>query len=397
MKQILFFQFNLFFSFTNSITDIEKKAVIIVPVADASIISLEKINSDKSTHDIYNQMPFSPHQSDHSCYRAHQFIFNEVVSIIQEKDDEVQVEPENIYYVNESGKEKNYYWLLKKNIKKLNRIYPRKIDLTIIPEPFSKPIYNKNILTLKLPWENFLVGTRFVRSTSLDDEMYYGIWMINRNSRRVLRYVPKELAIISYPEDQKDAIKEFVEIIKSWINYQSGVIPYLWGGKSFIKKFPENYFYQINDVEAGKKISYWTRPEITDIPYTGFDCSGLIFRAAQIFGLPYFFANTATLSKKMKPLKKDEEIEEGDLIWYQGHVLIVSDIKNNKLIEAAGYQSGFGKLHEIELERVFENINTYQDISDAYFKKSGLKRIDINKNVIRQIPKFLILKMTSIF
>ena len=33
-------------------------------------------------------------------------------------------------------------------------------------------------------------------------------------------------------------------------------------------------------------------------------------------------------------LKKGEALEEGDLIWYSGHVMIVSDIKKNRLIEA---------------------------------------------------------------
>ena len=55
----------------------------------------------------------------------------------------------------------------------------------------------------------------------------------------------------------------------------------------------------------------------------------------------------------MRLLKKGEALEEGDLIWYNGHVMIVSDIKKNRLLRHAGYESGWGKVHEIALDKVF--------------------------------------------
>lgn len=118
-------------------------------------------------------------------------------------------------------------------------------------------------------------------------------------------------------------------------------------------------------------------------------------RAAQTCGLPYFFQNTTTLALNLKKLdpNSNETIEIGDLIWFKGHVMIISDIKNNKIIESVGYGSGWGKVHEIELNKIFYGIDTINDLLKYYQQQKTLKRINKYKEISLKIPKFIIFKL----
>lgn len=48
-----------------------------------------------------------------------------------------------------------------------------------------------------------------------------------------------------------------------------------------------------------------------------------------------------------------------------GHVWIASNIKNNRIAEAAGYSSGFGRFLEHPLHHRFARINTYTELRGA--------------------------------
>src|SRR5205814_4688733 len=120
--------------------------------------------------------------------------------------------------------------------------------------------------------------------------------------------------------------------------------------------------------------SFYEHERDTQSPKNGFDCSGVILRAAQIAGIPYFCKNTTTIAQCLTPLKSEQQLREGDLILIKGHVMIVSDITKNLLIEARSYGHGYGKLHEISIDQVFEGIETYKDLCDAYYEKKVVKR-----------------------
>lgn len=60
-------------------------------------------------------------------------------------------------------------------------------------------------------------------------------------------------------------------------------------------------------------------------------------------------------------------MENGDLIWTPGHVMIINNLKNNTLVEARGYSSGYGCVHKITLDKVFAEINTYDDLIKYYY------------------------------
>ena len=87
---------------------------------------------------------------------------------------------------------------------------------------------------------------------------------------------------------------------------------------------------------GNKQLTYWDRIGDFEKPLAGFDCSGMILCAAQIAGLPYFFKNTDTLLGNLKPLRPTEELEAGDLVFYSGHVLVVSDLKEEFTYRSSG-------------------------------------------------------------
>jgi hypothetical protein len=142
----------------------------------------------------------------------------------------------------------------------------------------------------------------------------------------------------------------------------------------------------------------FTREELpTNKPQPGLDCAGLIARAAHLAGIPYFYKNSLTIAKHLAPLNKKETISEGDIIWLPGHVMVVSSLKDNLLVEARHYSHGYGKVHEIPLSHQFKNINSYEQLAAHFFNKKPLQRLDKSGKVVQVLPDFKILKLASVW
>ena len=103
----------------------------------------------------------------------------------------------------------------------------------------------------------------------------------------------------------------------------------------------------------GRAYAYWQRESVYQRPLAGFDCSASYTLCGTNCWDAVLLLKLLATYFLLALLKKGEALEEGDLIWYNGHVMIVSDVKKNRLIEAAGYESGWGKVHEIALDKVF--------------------------------------------
>ncbi len=125
------------------------------------------------------------------------------------------------------------------------------------------------------------------------------------------------------------------------------------------------------------------------------DCSGAVFRAAQIVGLPCFSKNTTTLSLELKDVPENDLPRKGDLIFYPGHVTVVSDCEKNLTLETVGYSAGFGYLQEIELSRIFDKITTYQDLKTACSHKDGLTRKKKSGAISKTYDVFRLLTMRT--
>lgn len=378
--------------------NISHEAFVNVPVANIATKSLSYLAKEVSLEELYNNFANSPETGPDSCARVHQLLFNEKINIINQKDQEVEFEIPNVFYLDPSNNKVNKFWTLKKYIILLKKLSDEQSEL--IPDILadfskSKIFFYDNILTLILPWQDditkrsYSIGTRLVRVKNLDNEEQYAVKILDQNLFPVISYIPKKLCLRYFPKDKNESKKLFISILKKWAQLN---IPYVWGGGSCIKKYQETKFILNSQKQNDAQITNWIRPE-EEKPYTGFDCSGLVLKAAQISYLPYFYKNTVTLAANLKKLDYDDVIQDGDLIWHKGHVMIVSDVQNNLLIEAVGYSSGYGQVHEISLDKVFLSINNYNDLLEVYKNKLTLKRLNVRNEISNQITEFYIYRI----
>lgn len=123
------------------------------------------------------------------------------------------------------------------------------------------------------------------------------------------------------------------------------------------------------------------------------DCSCLVLRAAQIAGLPYYFKNTTTLVKNLNDVPENESLEEGDLIWFPGHVMIISDLEKHELVDAVSYSSGHGILRSTPLAGFFEGITTYDQLRSVGKEKGKLNLLNKERAVYKTVDQFRLLRM----
>ena len=380
------------------------KAITIVPVGDLVGEPLKTSDSYPAPYHSYDSLPF--HSSNTTCFRIHQLLFNETVTILEERNEEVCVQISNMFYEQPYNTIKHdTYWTLKTNIITVPDLVKKGIDLSIIPLPISyknQPSLTqaKNIATLAFPFHDpvtnttFSAGTRFVINHTKKHALV--VWLLHpRRMVPISIEIPRRfLYFSSKPNTIKKTQNDFVTLIQKWA-HQTGCIPYVWGGVSFTGTSPNEKFTKTSEPSStGVKIIYH-RPECNSWPKTGFDCAGLIARAAQICNIPYYFKNTNTLVKYLKPLEPNISVCNGDLLWFPGHVIVISDVQKGLLVEARSYNHGFGKIQEIALPHVFKDITSIEKLTEAYFNKKELKRLDSEGKVVQIIPHFKILMLAS--
>lgn len=395
LKKVIF----IFFSPLIAFDDIKDLAVVCIPVADATASSRENAAGKQKIEKIYQSLPYAT-QDKSPCLRAHQLLFNEVVKIKDSNAEEVLCEIYNAFYDNEEKSRINTFWTLKKNIKFLKNL--SLAARATIPGMYSKDLVTvsglKNSAVIIEPWHDkvtrrtYSAGTIFKRLPAFDKKNLLAISLINPHSAKaVVTYIEKKNVKTHYPRENNRAIKQFLSILNQWMDAE-GIIPYVWGGCSYTKRLTNDNFYS---VERNQNIHYERYQDSK--PYTGFDCSGLILRAAQICGMPYFFKNTKTLTKYIKSISEGGKINPGDLIVVPGHVLIVNSLEDNSVIEAKGYDAGYGKLHEIKLGDVFKDVQNFDQLLNAYWNQLPIYGLNKNGEVTKEYKKFKILKLSSIW
>lgn len=379
----------------------QERAVFLQPITDIFFEKLSRIFPEHTMPAIYFSSSFSS-RNKYECPRAAQALFNEVVSIERQEGNEVLIERPHVFFQN-NGNPISAYWVLKHSLVTFDELLKKKIDLTVFPEPinYQNPdtIKARNIITLILPWHyngiNFSVGTRFIR-TFKDSKTQRGIKFYDPTSETVIEAsVPKSHALVFKNQSAQDHQKLFIQLLHLWLS-QPGVIPYVWGGYSIREFLNSNQFEEHFQIFNDTLVSEWMRPTLR-APYSGIDCSGLVSLAAQIAGIPYFYKNTYTLSQNLEPLSPQDTLEEGDLLWFNGHVMIVSNIPDNLIIEAAGYRSGFGQVQEIALNKRFQDIQNYKDLFTAYLQKKELKICNNQGQLFITIPHFVLYKLASVW
>lgn len=399
------------FSLTSLIAQTTNRpAMVRVPVADLVGAPIQTFKLAKTIKDSYAKIAYCgvapiPTQG---TPRIHQLLLHELVEIVSEDGDEVCIIiPQLFFITQEHHKPQAMYWTLKKNLISLEKLGVNKDNLNKIPQ---SPSYKNpqeinravNQVALTKPFfdpitqQTLSAGTRFVIDISKKLDQHTALFVYDpKISRFKTSFIPNNRLMPIHPRSMQQAINCFVSLLKQWAHCHNGPIPYVWGGSSFTHCCNHPFKESKKRLANGIRIGVYDRPECTEHPMTGFDCAGIISRAAQMCGIPYFFKNTYTLAHYLKSLSIDMHLQEGDLIWIPGHVMVVSDIKNNKIIEARGYSSNYGIVHEIPLREIFKDIKTYDDLIKAYHHQIPLTRLNKEQQEVEEIKRYKILKLSS--
>ncbi|CAN5136452.1 hypothetical protein BH09DEP1_BH09DEP1_8170 [soil metagenome] len=332
-------------------------------------------------------LPLSPETK--SCPRAHQGLYNELVACQECTDEHVKITfPHVIYgYDPENSVIKNSFWASKKDLTPLNELNAN-LKSHI---PHADYAHTPTIVLI-YPWKNFSLGTRFTHVPSHDNCHSYAIAKIDYNQQSIaLDFVPHENAIIEIRQSTQERKKLFASLINNLIDRvtasgKANIIPYVWGGSSFIEPYTDGNFYQ----SAGA----WHR-DCTNNPYSGYDCSELVMRIAQIAGIDFPWKTSTAIQRALTEICPEDSIQNGDLIWVPGHVMIISNSEKNELIEARGYSSGYGCVHRITLDECFADITTYDDLRTHFKNGTPIQFKDRNGNVLEKKHPVQILKLAD--
>ncbi|MCK5632333.1 hypothetical protein KAH94_01150 [bacterium] len=398
------------FNASKKIITQEINAVTIVPVADATLQKLGKLYSQKRENKRYTISALEGKKTDaHSCPRVHQLLFNEQVQIIDQQGDEYLIRIPNVFYITKNNKQKKYntYWSHKKNFITLKTLKQKGINLNHLPQPIhhnkTSEYQNKNIVTLTMPFydkktdKTFSAGTRFVRAFPKKSKNATSVFIINLKKNKIdIISVPQKLCLTSYPKNKKEQRDLFIKIIQKWAHLSDGFIPYVWGGCSFTKLYNKQMISHPTQINRNKKHASIFKNKNKNMLVSGFDCTGLVCRAAQIIGIPYFFKNSFTAAQYLTKITNFNKLKQGDILYFPGHVMIVSDIKKNTILEARTHTHGFGKLHEKKLGTIFKGIRDYKTLISFCKQKKPLKRLDINGKICQTIIQAQFLQLPLI-
>jgi hypothetical protein len=370
------------------------QAVVIVPIAD--LISKPFKGTIQEIYQQYDELPIS----GDSCARAHQLLLHEIVDVLAEHNGQVCVALSHRFYVG-NGRDfsSSIYWMRKDQLISLQQLTDQSIDGVHLPDRISYQQNNitqanRAVVSLVSPWRightTYSAGTRFnIHHTSSDS---YFVWYFDHLQWRIIK-IPRSYGFVYKNQSIQERLALFVDRLKNWACEEDGIIPYVWGGCSFCYRVNEyNFTTSKTAVEDGEDVSVILMHPYSK-PYAGLDCSGLIARVAQIYSLPYYYKNTDTLALFLEPVQTKKALKEGDLLWFEGHVMIISDIKHDKILEARGYGSGFGCIHEKHLRQLFLNISTYDELWDCYIQHLPLKLADSQGNLRFKIDAFSLFKL----
>lgn len=386
-----------------------KKALVMVPVADIIGNPVSTFNLAPTTQESYEKFSISggPGNSSLQCPRIHQLLFNETVDIVSEQGDEVAIHITSAYFITHTNhKPQTLYWTLKKNLISYEKLERKKLPLSYIPP--TRDFNNKNpqesahIIGLLQPFydantqQTFSAGTQFVYDLQKSTASHFFVYIFDKATTMfTTNLIPRADALIIEAKNNTDAIALFVQILKRWAHSAQGVIPYVWGGCSFSSTCNAKVT-QKSTGDTATNTSLYHRSDCSS-PYNGYDCTGLILRAAQLAGIPYFYKNSYTLAHYLKIVTALSALNIGDIIWIPGHVMVISSLHPALLIEARGYPHGYGIVHEIALEKVFKGIKSYAQLMYAFNKQKPLIRLNKKGQEMEKIKRFKVLSLESVW
>lgn len=340
-------------------------------LADTVVVTDPVIEMSSSFPPPNPGQPISPEHT--SCRRAHQAVANELWHVVQKvtinTDSDKQTcldlisDSPIIYGIDaEKNEPRRSLWAVARGIMFLRELGP---DLIAALPDTGYGI--SPTVVLIFPWKNFSVGTRFRHCSDRDTESSYAIMVPDYTAQKAtIQYVPKQDALIEQKRTEHDARAIFVSLLKNLIkrmDEKNCVIPFVWGGSSFITGHEPKDFYLV----SGKA---WERSGKEGNFYTGYDASELIMRFARIAGLYFPWKTTAVMAEKLEQYGKNDELQVGDIIRLSRGALIITDLENNKAVGAFGYSSGYGCVKEVDLSSMgIAGVSSYDDLLELYRKQ----------------------------
>jgi len=357
-----------------------------VPVADLLGGPINDFFSLPSTENAYLYLPYGEKRGLLSSPRTAQLLFNQPVIIKRKRGKEIEIEVPYLTYT--YGKTSySLYWTLERNITKL----------TEQNKPYV-PFSTKNCFKLKAPislrGKTYTAGTQFVSAKQYKDTTT--VYAYNSKTNKPEKITVKNSFKVTTPKDFKSKRKLFVSLCKEWAHQKNGFIPYVFGGISIGKPLKSETYTEKKVPFTKQKNAIFFIRKTTQQPLVGLDCARLLTRAAQMSNLPLYATNTKEFKKVLQPLKKNESVENGDILIWNGHIALISDVEKGLIVEARSYESGYGKVHEIPYSKQLKGITSTKELIAAHFAKTPLARLNKNGNKSHLIYDLEILKLASL-
>jgi hypothetical protein len=356
-------------------------AVCVVPVADLLSEKVASTNPSLIKHK-YASLPLSEKQPLKFCCRATQLLFNDQVTIIEQKGEQSFVETSFWHTKTPSlgspSSRNNRFWTLTTNLQPISTLSPE-AQATIPPSPPLKS--TQRLVTLWLPWycpethTTYSAGTQFMVKEENNDHYSIALYT-SHNAQVVESTVPKTVCVLYKTRTHEEKRTLFLQLIRQWAQGIPHKIPYVLGGGSIVATF-ENPFFEEKKIKVKEKThTVFTGREGSSIPHTGVDCSGLIRLACKIAEIPLTATNSKSIAHSLPHLTSHQTIQDGDILFWKGHTAIVSNAKKGLLIESRGYEHNYGVLHEIPYNVELQGITTTAKLKEAYLKKKPIQRLD---------------------
>lgn len=368
-----------------------------VPVAD---LVAEPFDFSVKEHiqNAYESLTISPEQGKKSCLRVHQGIFNESVTILAYKKDQVQIILNNCVSKAMMGiyHEPVKVWTLRDWIIEENEVDALNVPKLVFPPAYSDTTRSdSSIISLTVPWydevtqQSYSAGTRFCLASIQTRHDYYDIALYDhRHKKSVETSIAKSYAIPGGFFTFEERRKMFVNLLFSWCSEEK-LIPFVWGGSSVINFLGNNV--ELKKSQGGIVAMAWDCQDAAR-PFSGLDASGLVLRAAQICGIAYYCCNSRSITT-MLSMVPFSEIEEGDILWAPGYCGVVASLAENNIIEAQGYARGYGAVHCIALNKRFADIETWKDFIFSCENRIPLKSLNSQGQCVAHIPQFKIYRL----
>jgi hypothetical protein len=369
----------------------------------ADIVNVPFENETSSYDQIksnYDNLPASwgPSKIDIlACPRIHQLLLHEIVTVLEETSYEALVEIGSLFLArDEQTIQPLQGWMLKEYLCVLEDDY-----VPFLPQPidWQSGMINNNerVIALISPFidqdnKPYSAATRFVLQSQSND-MFHAIAFDEQFNNFKEISIPQEICAYQPLLAKYDKRMLFCTLIGLWSEIPNLKIPLVWGGASIGSVYDDNDFYSSERTVNGQKLHVWERPKYGNNRLMGLDASNLVSRVAQLVGIPYFSKNSFTASLILDELGSNEYPLEGDLIWMEGSLLIITSIEQNSIVTTMSYSSGYGTLLKLPLAAVFKNIHTIDDLLTARAMNEPLTVLNRDGSTARIVEEFKILKL----